>query len=74
MAVAVVKPVTKDRIVISLSPGYTAVSFKLASGGAEVVILDKNSTETTRLAVAPPEPGHVLKINTSADGVEIVYE
>lgn len=71
---AVVKPVTKDRIVIALSPGYAAVSFKLADGGAEVVILDKNATETTRLRVAPPEPGHVLNIITISEGVEIVYK
>src|SRR5664279_3906449 len=59
----VVEPVSKDRIVILLSPGYKAVTFNLANGGAECVILDRNATETTRFAVAPPQPGHVLNVN-----------
>jgi hypothetical protein len=73
MSIAKVEPVSKDRIVIRMSPGYKAVTFKLADGGAECVILDKDSTETTRLGVAPPQPGHMLEINHIDYGVEIVY-
>jgi hypothetical protein len=74
-AAIVVQPLTKDRIVISLSPGYRAVWFKLASGGAELVVLDNHATETTRLQVAPPEPGQSLRITTPDPNiVEILYE
>ena len=74
MAIAVVEPVGKDRIIIKLSKGYSAVSFKLADGGAEVVILDKDATETTRLAVAPPDKGQKLWIETTGNSVEVIYK
>ena len=70
---AKVEPVSKDKMVISIAPGYRAVTFKLANGGAECVILDRDATETTRLAIAPPQPGHVLKVKHIDSGVEIVY-
>ena len=74
MSIAKVDQVTKDRIIISVAPGgYHAVTFKLANGGAECVILDKDATETTRLSIAPPQPGHVLDIHHIDTGVEIVY-
>jgi hypothetical protein len=74
MSIAKVEPVTKDHIIISVAPGgYRAVTFKLANGGAECVILDKDSTETTRLSIAPPQPGHVLEIKHIDTGVEIIY-
>ena len=68
-----IKPLTKDHIVMSLSPGHTAVTFKLADGGVECVILDKDATETTRFSIAPPQPGHVLEVNHIDTGVEIIY-
>ena len=73
MSVAVVKPVSKDLIEIALSPGYRALWFNLPNGGAEIVILDKNVTETTRLAVSPPDKGYVLEIKMLDERVEIVY-
>ena len=73
MSVAVVKPVSKDLIEIAPSPGYRALWFKLTNGGAEIVILDKNVTETTRLAVSPPDKGYVLEIKMLDERVEIVY-
>jgi hypothetical protein len=73
MSVAVVKPEGKDRLVITLSPGYRAVTFNLANGGAECIILDRDSTETTRLAVAPPDKGYKLEVNLLDEIVEIVY-
>jgi hypothetical protein len=73
MSIAKVEPKTKDHIVMTLSPGHTAVTFKLANGGAECVILDKDATETTRFAISPPQPGHVLEVNHIDSGVEIIY-
>jgi hypothetical protein len=73
MSIATVEHITKDKIIIRLGKGRSAVSFKLANGGAEVVVLDKDATETTRLAVAPPEKGHKLWIETTANTVEIIY-
>ena len=73
MSVAVVKPVSKDLIEIALSPGYSALWFNLPSGGAEIVILDRNATETTRLAVAPPDKDYVLEIVMLDESVKIFY-
>jgi hypothetical protein len=73
MTIAKVEPITKDRIVIRLSKGYSFVSFKLPNGGAEIVILDKDATETTRLAVAPPVKGRKLWIEPTGDSVELIY-
>jgi hemolysin activation/secretion protein len=74
MSIAKVEPISKDHIVISITPGeYRAVTFKLANGGAECVILDKDATETTRLSIAPPQSGHVLEIHHIDTGVEIIY-
>jgi hypothetical protein len=74
MTIATVEHITKDKIIIRLGKGRSAVSFKLANGGAEVVVLDKDATETTRLAVAPPAKGRKLWIETSGDTVEIIYK
>lgn len=70
-----VEPVSPDRFTLSLSPGYRAVWFKLANGGAEIVILDDNATETTRLAVAPPKVDQQLRVHMpETDQIEIIYE
>ena len=73
MSVAVIEQLNKDHITISLGPHYRAVTFKLANGGAECVVLDNNATETTRFAIAPPRPGYVLEVNFVDGGVEIIY-
>lgn len=71
----IVKPVTRDHISITLDEGHRVMWFNLASGGAEIVVLDKNGTECTRLAVAPPEPGYQLRVATKVDNVvDIIYE
>ena len=71
----IVKPVTRDHISIVLDEGHRVMWFKLPNGGAEIVVLDKDATETTRLAVAPPEPGYQLRIATKVDNVvDIIYE
>ncbi len=68
-----VRPVNRDHTVISLSPGYTAVTFRLSNGGYECVILDPTDTECTRLGVAPPEEGQTLSVISSPDRVDIYY-
>lgn len=71
----IVKPITKDRISITLSEGHRAIWFNLANGGAEIVILDKDATECTRLAATPPEPGYRLRIYTpDIETLDIIYE
>jgi hypothetical protein len=71
----IVKPITRDHITIVLDEGHRAMWVRLANGGAEIVVLDKDATECTRLAVAPPEPDYQLRIQTkSADTVDIIYE
>jgi hypothetical protein len=70
-----VEPKSRDRFTLSLSPGYRAVWFKLANGGVEIVILDTQATETTRLAVAPPKVDQTLRVHMpDPDQVEIIYE
>lgn len=74
VSIAKVEPVTRDRIMISLSPGYRSVSFRLQNGGAEIVIVDAKATETTRFAVAPPKVGQALDIiHTDETMIEVVY-
>lgn len=75
MTAIVVKPLSRDRIVIKVSEGYQAVVFKLANGGAEVIVLDNTQTEATRFGVAPPSGTQTLEVTINPLGnVDVEYK
>ncbi len=44
---------SEDAMRFTPAPGYSVVVFKMADQSAEVIVMDKNWLETSRLLVAP---------------------
>lgn len=72
-AVAIVKPISSDRYLVSAAKDYDLIAF-MDGLTPEIVVIDSMGTETTRLAVAAARPDQSLAIVRVKDrALEVIY-